>query len=255
MALIGYTGFVGGNLLKQAKFDRLYNRANIENIGDDEFDMAVCAAPSAEKWRANRDPEADLRMVNELIRGLDRVKTRCFIQISTVDIYSRPSGVDEDTPVEFEGLHSYGRNRLLIEEFVEKKFHNHLVVRLPALFGPGLKKNFIFDLIHDNNPETTDSETAFQFYFIGHLWRDISTALEHGIGTLNITSEPVSAREIAARCFGIDFRNKTGKTPAKYDMRSRYAPLYSGKNGYMYNKDTVIKEIQDFLETAGKSKA
>jgi hypothetical protein len=35
-----------------------------------------------------------------------------------------------------------------LEVFVEETFENSLVVRLPALFGRGLRKNFIFDLLN-----------------------------------------------------------------------------------------------------------
>ena len=45
-----------------------------------------------------------------------------------------------------DGLHPYGRNRLELEDLVRKEFDT-LVVRLPALFGKGLKKNFIYDAI------------------------------------------------------------------------------------------------------------
>lgn len=55
-ALIGYTGFVGNNLIGQAHFDDLYNSKNIGDACDREYDLLVCAAPSAEKWKANLDP-------------------------------------------------------------------------------------------------------------------------------------------------------------------------------------------------------
>jgi nucleoside-diphosphate-sugar epimerase len=251
-ALIGYTGFVGSNLIKQVQFDHLYNRQNIETIGNKIFDVTVCAAPSAEKWRANRDPESDLQMVNELIHNLAKVKTHCFIQISTIDVYAHPLDVNEDSPIELKDLHPYGRNRFLIEEFVRNNFDNYLVVRLPALFGQGLKKNFIFDLINNNTLEMTDSDTEFQFYFINHLWDDISNALRHAVRTLNITSEPVSANELAIRCFRVNFRNKTEKAALKYNMKSHYAQIYGGKGGYMYDKNTILKEISFFLEHKGK---
>ncbi len=38
-ALIGHTGFVGSNLLKQAEFDRCYNSKNIEEIVDEQFEF------------------------------------------------------------------------------------------------------------------------------------------------------------------------------------------------------------------------
>lgn len=42
-ALIGYTGFVGGNLAKQMSFDRVYNSQNIADIEGKQFNLVVCA--------------------------------------------------------------------------------------------------------------------------------------------------------------------------------------------------------------------
>lgn len=147
-AIIGYTGFVGSNLINQNKFDLFYNSSNISEIDGKELDLLVIAAPSAVKWKANQEPEQDLQMIDDLISHLKKVKAKKVIQISTVDIYKNPINVDENTEIETEGLHPYGKNRFYLEEFIRKQFTNHLVVRLPALFGEGLKKNFIYDLLN-----------------------------------------------------------------------------------------------------------
>lgn len=169
--------------------------------------------------------------------------------ISTVDVYRNPAGVDEAAPVGVEGLHAYGMHRIELEWFARRHFGRCLIVRLLALFGIGLKKNFVYDLIHDNRLDLTDRESEFQFYNLGHLWGDITVALEHSLELLNITSEPVSAREIALRCAGLDFRNTTGRPPAKYDVRSLHDRLFGGQNGYLYRKDAVMRELKAFIGT------
>ena len=65
-ALIGYTGFVGGNLSAQRPFDALYNSSNIDDIAGRAFDLIVCAGARAEKWKANADPERDLANIESL---------------------------------------------------------------------------------------------------------------------------------------------------------------------------------------------
>ena len=60
-AIIGYTGFVGGNIIAQSNFDYSFNTTNISDIEGRYFDLLVIAAPSAEKWKANQNPEKDLR--------------------------------------------------------------------------------------------------------------------------------------------------------------------------------------------------
>lgn len=147
-SLIGYTGFVGSNLNNQTKFDYLFNSDNINEIHNLQTDLLVIAAPSAVKWKANQEPEQDLQMINDLINHLKKVKAKQVVQISTIDIYKNPNNVDENTIIDTDGLHPYGKNRFYLEEFIRKQFTNHLVVRLPALFGEGLKKNFIYDLLN-----------------------------------------------------------------------------------------------------------
>ena len=58
-ALIGYSGFVGGTLLRQRAFEARYRSTNIGSIAGGEFELVVCAGAPAQKWIANRDPEAD----------------------------------------------------------------------------------------------------------------------------------------------------------------------------------------------------
>src|SRR5262245_360131 len=152
-ALIGSTGFVGGNLLRQAHFDGLYHSRNVADLRGRAYDTVVCAGARAEKWKANQDPDADRRGLQSLFDAIDAVTASRFVLISTVDVYPSPVGVDEDSPIDPAAASAYGRHRYELEEFVRARFREHLVVRLPGLFGPGLKKNVIFDLLHDNQVE------------------------------------------------------------------------------------------------------
>ena len=83
-----------------------------------------------------------------MINNLKAAKIKKFILISTIDVYNNPSKVDENTIINIDKLHPYGKNRLYLEKWVKKNYSNYLIVRLPALFGLGLKKNFIYDLIN-----------------------------------------------------------------------------------------------------------
>ena len=117
-ALIGYTGFVGSNLLRQRNFDACFNSTNIDEIGGRSFDLIVCAGARAEKWKANAEPERDLDNIECLIRALSQADARRLVLISTVDVFGNPNGVDEESRVSKAGLHAYGRNRrLLIRPF------------------------------------------------------------------------------------------------------------------------------------------
>lgn len=148
-ALVGYTGFVGGNLLKTGDFSALYNSKNIEDAFGTGPDVLFFCGIRAEKYLANSDPNADMATISQAMENIERINPQFVVLISTIDVYKTPLDVDETTPIETEGLHAYGLNRYRLEEWVAQRYGDaSLIVRLPGLYGNGLKKNFIYDLIH-----------------------------------------------------------------------------------------------------------
>lgn len=252
-ALIGYTGFVGSTLLKQRTFDCLYRSTNIAEIEHQEFSLVVGAGAPAQKWIANKNPQEDLEKIKGLIEHLKTVRTDQFVLISTVDVFKTPLNVNEQTIVDVEGLHAYGANRRLLEQFVEQHFKNHLIVRLPGLVGPGLRKNIIFDLHNHNNVEAVDSGGVFQFYPMVNLWYDIQVALANKLSLIHLTAEPVSVAQIAADGFGVEFNNALSNTPARYDMQSVHAGLFQGGGSYQYSKKETIQAVRAYAQSEPKT--
>lgn len=248
-ALIGHSGFVGGTLRKQTSFDAFYRSTDIGEIEGREFDTVVCAGAPAQKWLANKNPEDDLRRIDGLIGHLSKVRCKKFILISTIDVFGSPLGVDEDSPVETTGLHPYGLHRRKLEEFVMSHFSNHLVVRLPGLVGPGLRKNVIFDFLNDNNTSAIDSRGVFQFYPMVNLWPDILTAEKAGLNLIHLTAEPVSVARIAKDGFDIDFDRAGPNSAARYDMRSRHAGLFGGVSPYQYDARTTVLAVRAYAQS------
>ena len=183
------------------------------------FELVVCAGARAEKWKANREPAADLSGIERLLSALREVRADRFVLVSTVDVYERPLGVDESVPAD--AAHPYGRHRRLLEELCAERFDAQ-IARLPALFGPGLKKNAIYDLLHDNQVEKIHPDSAYQFYDVRRLWEDLEMAHRAGLRLLHFATEPVAMREIAARCFGRELAVPAGP-PASYDFRTLHA--------------------------------
>ncbi len=146
-SLVGCTGFVGGNLAQSHAFDNLYNSKNIAGAFGANNGLVVYAGMPAEKFTANADPAADFARAEEALCNLRRMKPEGVVLISTVDVYPRPVGVYEDSPAGGKGGEAYGRHRLALEGWVREEWPEALIVRLPGLFGKGLKKNFIFDML------------------------------------------------------------------------------------------------------------
>lgn len=247
--LLGFTGYVGSTLLKQAYFNDLYNSKNIETIKGKEYDLIICAAAPAVKWKANQNPVEDLDNIRKLIGSLKDVRAKNFILISTVDVYWNPVDVDETTIIDPELTEPYGKHRSYLETFVQENFKDNLIIRLPGLFGKGLKKNFIYDIINNNALHLTHFQSEFQFYNMDRLWNDVQIALNHKLSLVNFATEPVSPQEIAYQSIGTTFGNVTEKPPVRYNMKSKFAHLFNpdAPEGYMSSKSEVLGEISSFI--------
>lgn len=246
-ALIGHSGFVGGNLLAQRSYDAIYRSSDIDAIRGKSFDHVVCTGVQAMKWWANLHPDEDRAGIERLLGPLAEVNTRRFTLISTIDVYPTPREVDEQSPIERQGHHAYGLHRLEVEDRIRERFPDVLILRLPGLFGPGLKKNVIFDMLHDNGLEKVHPGGVFQYYDLRRLADDIDRAWELGLSLLNVSTEPLGTGEIRDRFFPGKELGATGPAPAGYDMRSSHAAGWEGTNGYLYSKTQVIDDLGDWL--------
>jgi dTDP-4-dehydrorhamnose reductase len=246
-ALIGHTGFVGGNLAAQVHFDALYNSQNIEQIAGNNYDLLVVSAMPAAKWIANGNPEQDRGILDRLCGCLCQAQARQVVVISTVDVYPVPINVDEDTPINPDQQQTYGRNRLLLEQRLSQHFEKVLVVRLPGLFGSGLKKNAIYDLLHDNELHKVNAQGVFQFYNTARLWSDIQTALTAQLKLVNFVTEPLRIGDIAREAMGQVFENDPGGSAARYDIKSKYAAIFGGRDGYLFDRNQVLFDLRAFV--------
>ncbi len=146
--LIGHTGFVGGALLRQTRFAACFNSANIAAIKGQRFGTLVCAAAPGSMIEANRAPERDAAQIDALIARLEQVWAERFVLISSIAVLADFAGGDDEGTGAFQHDLAYGRHRRALEAFVEERFPGSLIIRLPALFGHGLRKNFLFDLLN-----------------------------------------------------------------------------------------------------------
>jgi nucleoside-diphosphate-sugar epimerase len=246
-ALIGHTGFVGSNLMVQTHFTDCYHSKNIENIVGQSFDLVVCSGAPAEKWKANQDPDADRKSLKRLCDCLATVQANFVVLISTVDVYGTPIGVDEGCEPDTVAGNHYGNHRRDLERFIADHFDT-LVVRLPGLFGQGLKKNVIFDLLHNNRVEMINRESWFQFYDLQHLWRHVQSARSVGLRLIHLAPPPVQVGDLASRAFGVELPPpRPDWKPARYDLRTRHARLFGGRQNYICSSDDELGAITAFV--------
>ena len=239
--LIGHTGFVGSNLAAQYQFTDSYNSKNIAEIDGKEYDLVVCAGVQAKKWWANQNPAEDWAGIDALLKHLDNVQAKRFAIISSVDVYPKTTDVDEDFDCYAEGNHAYGTHRLRFEDEIKRRFDEVSIFRLSALFGPGLKKNIIYDLMHDNCLEMINPKSSFQWYDLNNLWTDVRGAIAKHVKLINLVNEPLESSAIAELFPG----KKIGEKPspeARYAIKTTHSP-----SGYLKNKQEVLEEIRKFV--------
>jgi len=146
-ALVGYTGFVGSNLDAATVFDGRYNSKNVSSAYGTTPDLLIYAGVPAAKYLANSAPEKDFEVILQAQENIKKIAPKKLVLISTIDVFKNPVDVDEDSPIELDGLQAYGKNRRLLEIWTRENFPDALIIRLPGLFGKNLKKNFIYDFI------------------------------------------------------------------------------------------------------------
>jgi hypothetical protein len=225
----------------------MFNSKNIHEMRGRHFSRIVCAGVNAVKWLANKEPEKDLAGIQSLLDVLETVTADEAILISTVDVFANPVGVDEDSdPYADDNLHPYGRHRLMVESFFRARFAT-LVVRLPGLFGDGLKKNILFDFLHNNNVDQINSHSVFQFYSLDHIHKDIMRCHAAGLNLIHFATAPVSVHSVALTAFGIEFTNGDEQKAARYDLQTKYAGLW-GWERHINTPQESLQEIKAFVE-------
>ena len=241
-ALIGSTGFIGSTILKRIEVDVAVHRPDLDAIAGQVFDEVVCAGLPAEKWRANQEPETDWSNVCRLADVLSSVHAERFVLVSTVDVYQPPIGVDESDPPQFANPQAYGRNRAWFEYFCRARFPACTIVRLPGMFGDGLRKNVIFDLLEGREEQWAKvaAGSSFQFFDAGRVWDVVQSARAEGLELLNVATEPVSAGAIAS-LFGVTLLADLPEV--RYDMRTAHASVLGGRDGYLVGADRMLADV------------
>jgi len=256
-AIVGFSGFVGSNLLQFYKFNHFYNSKNFIDAKNKEFNTLFFCGVPAVKWKANKNPEEDNIIMETLKNILDTINVKKFILISTIDVYENTNcGLNEDYDIIPSKNHTYGKNRFLFEEYIKKRYINYHIIRLPALFGKGLKKNIIYDLINNNNVNDISINSSFQWYYLDWLKKDIDTILENNIKVCNLFTEPfetINIIKIFKNIYGIDygfqieyFNKDTPKI--NYNTCTKYHTLFNNDKHYTRNSCEIMNALEEYLK-------
>jgi hypothetical protein len=241
--LIGNTGLIGQTLLDYIKFDAEFNSKNLKNINNIDVngsELYLSCLP-ATKWKVNKDVVGDLNNIINIFNVINQFAYKKVVLFSTIDVYcDSPLLSDEETIPIFKSL-NYGSNRYLFELMVNNlKCNNIQIFRLPALFSNRIKKNILFDLLHNNNVDNININSKFQWYNLKNLFNDIIKF--DSSGTYNFFTQPIKTEKII-ELFNIKRPSfKSDDNFQIYDYKSVHFEY-----GYMSFEENILLEIKDFI--------
>ena len=139
IALVGSTGSIGQEIFNQlSQKDKVrvdtFNRKNIENLLNSEYDIVICAAPSSGKLKTNLGLDNSDKDLEKLCKAIKEVKTERFILIS-----SQAAIYEAEKP--------YGKVQKMVLDSVLIHHSTHSVYLVDTLYGTSLNKGFISDII------------------------------------------------------------------------------------------------------------
>ncbi len=233
-ALIG-TGFVGSMLLMQRSFDHVFNTKNINKMAGKQFGTVYCAAAPGTKWLANDFPRNDFWKITDLIQSLLTIEAEQFVLISTVDVFNHPVIGDEYNLTD--SIYPYGFNRAYLEKVVSVIFPNHLIVRLPGIVGPGIKKGPLLDLKNDHLVENICPTSLYQWYPGMRLVEDCESLIRGKVRLAHLVTPPLLMKDLCPE----KAHRMLGKSEAFYALKTTHA----GSSPYL--RRTPMKELREAI--------
>jgi hypothetical protein len=223
-AVIGYNGFVGSIIARKQKHFTSYNSSNIRYISELEHDIIYCAGAQAKKWWANENPESDWNCIKLLIDSLENVKCNKLVLISTIGVYDN---------------NAYGHNRKKLEDKLCDMFPDNIsIYRLPAVFGTGLKKNLLFDLMNNTIQSPININDSFQWYNVNNIISDINSTKQNTVINEFFT-EPISNKEL------LNLFSK--KFDTIDDLNNCIVQNIIPATGYFIKKNNVLLDLKKFI--------
>lgn len=246
--LIGDTGLVGKSLQRQTKFDLTFNSKNINeflNLVEDGHELYLSCLPAA-KWQVNQNIPADLKNINNIINIISQRSYSRVYLFSTIDVYcDSPLDVDEDYAPNIKKF-SYGANRYLFELLVRDLVckEDLKIIRLPALYNNELKKNIIYDLLHNNNVDKINPNSAYQWLNLDTMLSKVNSLIEdHPKETVfNMFPAPIETKAILRM-----FPYQTNPDGPRIEYR--YKTKFS-RSGYIVNAGDAQLALELFIDGA-----
>jgi nucleoside-diphosphate-sugar epimerase len=174
--ILGGKGFIGSAFVRFCEKEEIdYDCIDLDNyevFKGRECDILINAAGNSKKYLSNERPVKDFRFSLEaLLSSFFDLSFGKYVYLSSIDVYTDhedPTRNREDSVIDIGEISNYGFHKYLGEKMVMHYISEWLIIRLGGVLGPGLKKNPVFDLIHDI-PLRVDEESEYQYLSTDYL--------------------------------------------------------------------------------------
>ena len=241
--VIGYNGLIGGKIYKKGMLG--INSKNIFSIKNGAFNTVYVAAPSGLKYLSNKDPKLDNKNTKIIIKILKSISCKKIYFFSTSSVFDSTQKLKQNELCEpfFTKKNNYGKNRYKIEQFIQKRFKNFQIIRLPGLLSLDLKKGFFFDLLNFNSLEYHHKKTNMQWYFIDNILRDLKNKCTNK-PIVNFVSEPITLFEITKY---LKHPIKNFSKDKKRIQKNNIVTIHAKKK-YFFSRNYILKKMADIYK-------
>ena len=153
--LIGGKGLIGSAFARYFKRKKIsfknITRKNKKKFFNKKCDLIIDCNGNGSKKYGIDFPLLDFKSsVESVVETLHNIKFNKYLYISSCQVYTNLSNekYSKENFVSYDKkINSYGFNKLVAEKYVKKFAKKHLIIRLPYIVGPNLKRNPFYDLL------------------------------------------------------------------------------------------------------------
>lgn len=203
--VVGAEGFIGRRLLLACESWgwRASGLGKGQALPDTEFDVVIDCNGNSRRYWAIENPCQSLDVtVAALCKRLTSLRYKTYVYLSTIDVYGEQGRAGQKTSSEEASLSpevvdTYGLHKILAEALVRHHAARMLIIRLGTAIGPGLRKNPVYDVLHDD-PVRVTVDSTLSLVTVDYLARTLQALIAGGhTGIWNVTgSRSISIREM-----------------------------------------------------------
>jgi nucleoside-diphosphate-sugar epimerase len=225
--ILGGQGFVGSAVVRHCQAQGIphtvVQRENYASFRGQKCEILVNANGNSKKYLAQQDPLEEFSQTVRSVRAsLVDFQAEHYVYLSTCDVYpdcSSPEYTQESAPLDVARQSPYGFHKYLAEQCVRHAAPRWLIVRLGGMVGPGMRKNPVFDILHDK-PLWLDPASQLQFLHTDAVSQIVFGLMERNCWgeIVNVCGKGVLSLSEVGQLAGKPIRAQAGSPRVRYEV-------------------------------------